>query len=211
MNDRQTSLTTAVTVLVVACLFVAPVAPIVAVGGAEAGASGGTVAVDEAAAGLTNDSPDSDAVDPGLRSANGTVQLVVRFEEDAGSTLGDAEPSGAVSTDGLRSSAADAQTDFETFAQDDAAVTVERSFWLANAMLVTVDTDRVPVDRLLDVRGVERVHENFEVELDSAAVGGGHRDDGIARRPVGGSSRADTDDTHRFHDCNRLDRRDLRR
>jgi len=73
-------------------------APIVAVGGAEAGASGGTVAVDEAAAGLTNDSPDSDAVDPGLRSANGTVQLVVRFEEDAGSTLGDAEPSGAVST-----------------------------------------------------------------------------------------------------------------
>jgi len=52
-------------------------------------------------------------------------------------------------------------------------VTVERSFWLANAMLVTVDTDRVPVDRLLDVRGVERVHENFEVELDSAATAGG--------------------------------------
>jgi len=118
---------------------------------------------------------DGDVIASDLRSANGTVKLVVRF---AGGTrigtddgeVGYSKGSSTLSTNDLKTNAASAQADFESFAEGRSAVTVERSFWLANAMLVTVDTDRVPLDRLVDVPGVEGVHENFEVELDSATT-----------------------------------------
>ncbi len=114
-----------------------------------------------------------DAVGTGLRSATGTVEVVVRFEGDAEFGPRAASNGEGMSTADLKSSAESAQGDFERFAERKPGVTVERSFWLANAMLVTVDTESVAVERLLDVRGVERVHENFRVELDSAAGAGG--------------------------------------
>jgi len=148
-------------------------------------AAAGSVAVDsvgpEAAAtdrtAVTSDpSPDSDAITPDLRASNGTVEVVVRFAGDAspgadsGGGVGSSERSPTLSADDLKTNAASAQADFESFADRKPGVTVERSFWLANAMLVTVDTESAAVDRLLDVRGVERVHENFEVKLDSATM-----------------------------------------
>ena len=182
MSGRRSRFATALTILVVACLFVAPVAPVVAVGGISHGTdSGGNAGADSASSDLTIDgtAPDAavesrnrDAIGPGLQSTNGTVQLILRFDRGPGASSASG-PGGAVSTDQLRSNAAAAQGDFEQFAAGNPAVTVDRRFWLANAMLVTVDTDRAPIDRLLDVRGVERVHENFAVELDSAATAGG--------------------------------------
>ena len=182
MSGRRSRFATALTILVVACLFVAPVAPVVAVGGISHGTdSGGNAGADSASSDLTIDgtAPDAavesrnrDAIGPGLQSTNGTVQLILRFDRGPGASSASG-PGGAVSTDQLRSTAAAAQADFERFAAGNPAVTVDRRFWLANAMLVTVDTDRAPIDRLLDVRGVERVHENFAVELDSAATAGG--------------------------------------
>jgi len=151
-------------------------------------AAAGSVAVDsvgpEAAAtdrtAVTSDpSPDSDAITPDLRASNGTVEVVVRFAGDAspgadsGGGVGSSERSPTLSADDLKTNAASAQADFESFADRKPGVTVERSFWLANAMLVTVDTESAAVDRLLDVRGVERVHENFEVKLDSATTTSG--------------------------------------
>ncbi len=198
MNGRRRPSRTTVTILVVACLFVAPVAPVVAVGGvSDVGDERGHAASERVGTAVTTDgsagvaagggtegatggtapaaaveSRDRAGIGPGLQSANGSVQLVVRFESgpETGSGSG---PPGAVSTDQLRSNAASSQADFAAFAGGNPAVAVDRRFWLANAMLVTVDTDRVPIDRLLDVRGVERVHENFAVELDSAATAGG--------------------------------------
>ena len=204
MSGRQ-SAATAITVLVVACLFIAPIASVVAVGGVDGGSgvtsNGGAdsaaddVAVGGTAADAESESNDSDTVGPELRSVNGTVQLVVRFEGDTQLTTGNVGTSGAtvdgsesgdvVSTNDLRSNAANAQADFETFAGTNPAVTVDRSFWLANAMLVTVDTEQIPIDRLLKVRGVERVHENFEVELDSAATAGNNA--GVTGSVVGPS------------------------
>ena len=99
---------------------------------------------------------------------NGTARLIVRF--DGANAPGAASANGRVSTDDLERHANDSQGDFESFAERRAGVEIERQFWIANAMLVEVDTDRVPVDRLLDVNGVERVHENFEVELDAASA-----------------------------------------
>ncbi|WP_233139126.1 S8 family serine peptidase [Halorubrum salipaludis] len=178
---------TAAAVLLSACLIAAAVAPGAVAGGFAADAPGtdGSAAVDsqssDSAALGAGSSGGDDAVAPGLRSANGTVEVVVRFASDArlgadgggGGDAGGTGDSATLSANELKTNAASAQADFESFAQGRSAVTVERSFWLANAMLVTVDTDRVPVDRLLDVRGVERVHENFAVELDSAAAAGG--------------------------------------
>ncbi|EMA64394.1 peptidase S8/S53 subtilisin kexin sedolisin [Halorubrum kocurii JCM 14978] len=161
----------AAAVLVVVSLLVAAVAPGAVAGGLVAGSSGGgnSDAVDP------RPSPDDDAVAPGLRSANGTVEVVVRFAGDArlgadGGGAVESEDSATLSTTDLKSNAANAQADFETFAERKPGVAVEQSFWLANAMLVTVDTESVAIERLLDVRGVERVHGNFEVELDSAAA-----------------------------------------
>lgn len=96
---------------------------------------------------------------------DGTVEeVVVRFAEP--DSVG---ANGEVTTDDLRSHAADSQADFETFAAETPAVSVRNQFWIANAIVVEVDTDRVPVDRLERVDGVEYTHENFAVELDSAA------------------------------------------
>ena len=211
---------TAAAVLLAASLIVAAATPGMVAGGAGAGGfvaggtaagdsgsidsgTAGSVAVDsvvpEAAAtdqtAVTSDSaPDSDALSPGLRSSNRTVEVVVRFAGDAspgansGGDVGSSERSPALSADDLKTNAASAQADFESFAERKPGVTVERSFWLANAMLVTVDTESVAVERLLDVRGVERVHENFEVTLDSATTTPG--DDGSQAIDASGSQPA---------------------
>ncbi|WP_280588181.1 S8 family serine peptidase, partial [Halorubrum sp. Boch-26] len=177
MSDRASRLGRATVLLVVASVLVAAVAPAaVAIGGG----------ADETA--------DSGSIGPGIQSTNGTVEVIVRFEGPAETSPKDASadettgPNGSatLSTSDLKTNAASAQADFERFAERKPGVSVKRSFWLANAMLVTIDTESVAVERLLDVRGVERLHENFEVRLDSAASAGG------AATSTGGPTAADT-------------------
>jgi len=169
MTDGGGTAITTATVLLVVCLCLATVAP-PAMAGSMAISDVGSASGSDVES--TTDSRDG-AITPALRSASGSTEIVVRFEGDASlgpNEVGEPGASGGLSTDELKTDAANAQADFERFAERNPAVAIERQFWLANAMLVTVDTDRVPVDRLLDVQGVERVHENFEVELDSAAT-----------------------------------------
>ena len=180
MSDRADRFGRAATALVIACLLVSVVAPATVAGGSEVGAVDGTGesvgpgdAPDASALGgareATSPDRDADAIGPGLRSATGAVDVVVRFEGDAGGGQSRAG-GGGISTADLRSSAESAQDGFERFAERKPGVTVDRRFWLANAMLVTVDTESVAVERLVEVRGVERVHENFRIELDSAVA-----------------------------------------
>ena len=207
MSDWASRLGRATVLLVAACVLAATVAPVAVAGGIEANDAGSegdgvggtseTVDADEADSAPASIDDDetvtSDSIGPGLQSTNGTVEVIVRFEGAAEvGTQGTSDESsaskgsGTLSTSELKTNAASAQGDFERFTERKPAVTVERSFWLANAMLVTVDTESVAVERLLDVRGVERVHENFEVKIDAATAAGG------AATSAGGPTVADT-------------------
>ncbi len=116
-----------------------------------------------------DDGPSTDERRFDVNEINGTARLIVRFNRTRSSVT--ATSNGQVSTDDLERHANDSQVDFESFADRRAGVEIERRFWIANAMLIEVDTDRVPIDRLLDVHGVERVHENFEIAIDTASAG----------------------------------------
>ena len=191
MSDRSRRPRGVVVVLVVAYVLAAAVAPAGVVAGLDGGHTDGaatpSVASSVAATATVDATPATDAVGPELRSANGTVEVVVRFAGDAGPRPSAAADGTAVSTDELRTAAESAQDAFERFAERKPGVAVERRFWLANAMLVTVDTESVAVERLLDVRGVERVHENFRVELNAPAGDGGAARD--ARQALAGPER----------------------
>lgn len=95
-----------------------------------------------------------------LANASGQTEVVVRFDpiENVDRHHADAV------VEELVDHAADEQAAFEAFADDHDAVTVESEFWLANAMLVTVDADEVGSTDLLAVSNVTHVHENVEIE-----------------------------------------------
>lgn len=109
-----------------------------------------------------------------LDDANGTTDVIVRFTpapdpDELGAPEGDG--SGAVSD--LREHADDEQAAFEAFAASHPHVSVEREFWLTNAMLVAVDADVVDRAELLSVANVTGIHENVEIETLGATHSGG--------------------------------------
>lgn len=130
----------------------------------------GTVDAGQAPAGVAQtDSP--------LAGANGTVELVVRFEPvDDPAALGAADgipPAGAdasAAVADLRDHADAERAAFESFAASRPGVAVEREFWLANALLVSVDAGRVAAADLRAVENVTRIHENVVVEPIGSSV-----------------------------------------
>jgi outer membrane protein assembly factor BamB len=107
---------------------------------------------------LANDSQQQDpggvTVDERLTDAEGTVEVFVRFEPAA-----DATTRGE-----LRVHAANTQADLQAVAARTRGLTVENRFWLANAVLVRVDTATLPVTALARIDGVERLAPNVEME-----------------------------------------------
>ncbi|WP_418286056.1 S8 family serine peptidase [Halorubrum sp. DTA46] len=100
-----------------------------------------------------------------LDDANGTTTVIVRFTPvEEPDELGSSDGDGSEAVSDLREHAAAEQTAFESFADARPGVTVEREFWLANAMLVTVDADAVDTADLLAVANVTRIHENVAIE-----------------------------------------------
>lgn len=102
---------------------------------------------------------DERAADP-LANETGTTTVVVRFSP--------MEPRDLTDTDDevveeLREHASDERAAFETFAAEMDHVTIERTFWLANAVLVSVDADETEADDLLSVANVTDVHGNVVV------------------------------------------------
>lgn len=95
-----------------------------------------------------------------LANESGPTEVVVRF-----TPVDEVErhDPGAV-VDELETHAAAEQSAFAAFAGDHDAITVESEFWLANAMVVTVDPDAVDAADLLAVSNVTHVHENVEIE-----------------------------------------------
>jgi len=107
-------------------------------------------------------------ISPTLDDATGTVRIVVRFEDGAVpgvETAGRSERA----VERLQSRAERSQAELRTLAGQTDGVRVERQFWLANAVLVTVDTDRVSLERLAALEGVRAVHENVRVASPTVA------------------------------------------
>jgi hypothetical protein len=94
-------------------------------------------------------------VDPYLRERSGTVEAVVRFPEADLSTVPE---DGRVAH--LQRHADRSQAAFVAFAERTPGVELERSFWLANAVVVSADTELVPLDEVAAVDGVTAVHRN---------------------------------------------------
>ena len=94
-------------------------------------------------------------VDPALRARTGETDVVLRL--DTADTPDEAVAREAV-RDHLKSHAETVQTEVRTALADESGVSVTGSFWLANALVATVDTDRTRLDDLVALDGVERVH-----------------------------------------------------
>ena len=117
-----------------------------------------------------DDEPLTTASQNPLDDANGTTEVIVRFTPvEEPEALGEPEGDGSEAVSDLREHADDEQAAFEAFAASHPDLSVEREFWLANAMLVTVDADAVDRAELLSVANVTGIHENVEIETLGAA------------------------------------------
>ncbi|MEF8813604.1 MAG: CARDB domain-containing protein [Halovenus sp.] len=70
----------------------------------------------------------------------------------------------------LRDHAESTQANVEQFANDHAGIDIENQFWLTNAVVATVDTETITLDQLALIKGVEKIHADFEVEAESASA-----------------------------------------
>ena len=122
-------------------------------------------------------------VDPELAEATGTVAVVVRFEAPEL-----VETNRSVRA--LRRVSAEAHRPFETFARETGGVSVEETFWITPAALVTVDTDRVSLGRLAGVEGVTRVHHDVRGEVGAGVDRPDQTRTGLTQ-PVGSSQVGD--------------------
>ncbi|WP_049927411.1 S8 family serine peptidase [Halopiger goleimassiliensis] len=128
----------------------------------------GTAVVAAADAGGTDGTDVS--IDAGLED-DGTTTVVVRFQGQSADAIRPLSEDQRLES--LRTHAADAQAPLEEFAARTPGVEIDRQFWIANAVAVTVDTDRVGLERLAAVDGVTALHENHEIEPHGAAATGG--------------------------------------
>ena len=108
-------------------------------------------------------SPTIDEESP-IDNANGTTEVIVRFTpvDDPGD-IGDPDDDGTAAVADLRDHAAAEQAAFDAFVTDHQGVSIEHEFWLANAMVVTVDAEVVDTADLLAVENVTRVHPNIKI------------------------------------------------
>lgn len=99
-------------------------------------------------------------------SAGETVEVVVRLAELS-------EPVRAETADrdrALRAHAERSQGPIVDYADRTAGVTVRQRFWIANAVLLEVDTSRVDLETFGRFEDVRELHANFEVEVNGGAA-----------------------------------------
>jgi hypothetical protein len=94
-------------------------------------------------------------IDPELAGSSGRVQAVVRLEDAATTRRRHEHPVGR-----LKAHAATTQQGIVDHVRGVGGIEIRRRFWLANAVLVTVDTDRASFAELAAIDGVDRVHRN---------------------------------------------------
>ncbi|MEY7849733.1 S8 family serine peptidase [Natrarchaeobius sp. A-rgal3] len=95
------------------------------------------------------------------RGESETVELVVRFEE---ATIPDGVSDDAVERR-LEEHAAETQAPVLEYAADTPWISVEEEFWVTNAVVLEVETDRVDLEAFERFDSVEAIHENFELSV----------------------------------------------
>lgn len=151
MNAQTVSISLFICISIVA-LFLAPVA-------------GQPLDTDSSSVTGSN-TPSNVSIANEVKETNGEQTVVVRLTD---------RPTPAIKTsshdtpaDALQAHAADTQSAFERFAAGNPHVSIDRRLWLTNALVVTVDTDRITLARLGMINHVERIHENYRISVNSA-------------------------------------------
>ena len=109
-------------------------------------------------------------IDPELADAAGETRILVHFDDPGGELASPSphdpgERPGSPSIDALQANADRAQAPLHARAEREPGLAVERSFWIANAALVTVDLDRVPLETIARIEGVTAVSANAMVTI----------------------------------------------
>lgn len=114
----------------------------------------GATAIDRS---VESDRPYHDTIDPTIRNASGTIEVVVRLADDsAGASAGDVET--------LKKERQRSQRPLIEYVERSDDVTLRNQFWIANAVLLKVDADSNAIERISSFDHVERIHPNFEIE-----------------------------------------------
>ena len=101
-------------------------------------------------------------VGPALQNAEGTVEVVFRMDQiDRTSLQG---VSGQAAIQSLKTHAEASQQNLLRYAGSTEGIEVLEQFWIANAVLTEVDTDKVSIEEVTRIKGVERAHSNFQLE-----------------------------------------------
>ena len=104
-----------------------------------------------------------ETIDPAVDEATGEQTVIVRLTEQPSAAIRATDHENRIGT--MQAHATTTQSPFERFAEGNPHVEINRSFWVTNALVVTVDTDRIPLQRLGTVDNVERIHENYTLSL----------------------------------------------
>ena len=92
-----------------------------------------------------------------------TVEVFVRLDADRSTVLEETVADTQTLTQEQR--AAVTQEPLSEYTDAQTGVTELREFWIANAVLLEVDTDQVDLAEIASVDGVSELHPNYEVEL----------------------------------------------
>lgn len=107
-------------------------------------------------------------IDPSLENATGRIEIVVRLRAADGATPADRE----AAIRSLTSHAERSQQPVVSYANNHSdSVTVRKQLWLANAVLLSVNTSRTDLREISRLPGVERLHRNFELHLPEPTTG----------------------------------------
>ncbi|RQH00537.1 peptidase S8 [Natrarchaeobius oligotrophus] len=101
----------------------------------------------------------SDDLEEALVDGDEPIELVVRFKEP------DLPNDPDVVEERLETHADDTQQPLLEYAESTPGVDVEETFWVANAVVLTVDPDRVDLAAFEQFDDVEEIHENFELAV----------------------------------------------
>ncbi len=102
---------------------------------------------------------------------DGTAEVVVRAEDVDVPLL-----SSSSTVEELKATAAESQAPIVEYVEGTDGIAVANQFWLANALLLEVDTSVVDLESLARAEGVETLHPNFAFELPEPSAGSGSTD-----------------------------------
>ncbi|WP_254864309.1 S8 family serine peptidase [Halovivax gelatinilyticus] len=99
-------------------------------------------------------------IDDSLYRESGETEIMLRLSDPTHAIDGDRESV----IDSLQTHASQTQAPVLDRLEGIDGVTVERTWWITNAVMITADLDRIELEALARIDGVERLHENHQFE-----------------------------------------------